>query len=56
MKQYLLNIFKQVSLVARSVKHPSLDFDSGHDLIVLGIEPQVRLSVESTEPDRGLQL
>ena len=41
--------FRWSAGVARSVKHPILDFDSGHDLTVCGFEPQVRLctAVES---------
>ena len=34
--------------VAQSVKHLLLDFSSGHDLVVRGIEPLVWLCTEST--------
>ena len=36
--------------VAHSVKHPTLDFDSGHDLTVREIEPGIRLLVDNAEP------
>ena len=38
--------------MAQSVKHPSLDFGSGHDLRVLGLSPasDFLLSVESASP------
>ena len=36
--------------VARSVKHPTLDFGSGNDLMVREIEPWVRLCTDSMEP------
>ena len=36
--------------MAQQVKHPTLGFDSGHDLMVHGIEPCVRLCADSTEP------
>ena len=35
---------------AQSVKHPTLDFGSGHDLRVNGIDPCVRLCTDSMEP------
>ena len=35
---------------AQSVKHPTLDFSSGHDLAVQEIEPQVRLHADKAEP------
>ena len=31
-------------------KHPTLDFDSGHDLTVRGIEPHIGLWADSVEP------
>ena len=37
-------------LVAQSVKHLTLDFGSGHDLIVCGLEPHPGLCAESVEP------
>ena len=38
--------------VAQLVKHPTLDFNSGHDLRVLGLSPVSgsRLSMESSGP------
>ena len=36
--------------VAQSVKHLTLDVDSGHDLEVRGFEPQVGLCADSVEP------
>ena len=36
--------------MAQSGEHPTLDFGSGHDLTVRGIEPHVRLCGDSTEP------
>ena len=36
--------------VAQSVKCPTLDFGSGHDLMVDGIEPRIGLSADSVEP------
>ena len=36
--------------VAQWVKHPTLDFSSGHDLVVHGIEPNIRLCLESIQP------
>ena len=38
------------SWVAQSVKHPTLDFASGHDLTVRGFKPWVGLCDDSTEP------
>ena len=35
---------------AQSVKRPTPDFGSGHDLTVRGIEPRVRLCADSVEP------
>ena len=35
--------------MAQSVKHLTLDFGSGHDLMVRGIEPHVRLCTDSME-------
>ena len=35
---------------AQSVKCPTLDFSSGHDLVVLGIELRVGLCTNSMEP------
>ena len=36
--------------VAQSVKHLTLGFGSGHDLMVCGFEPRVGLCVDSSEP------
>ena len=34
----------------QSIKHPTLDFGSGHDLKVLEMEPLVRLCSDFAEP------
>ena len=36
--------------MAQSVKHPTLDFGSGHDLLICGFKPRIRFSVASSEP------
>ena len=36
--------------MAQSAKHPTLDFSSGHDLTVCGMEPCNRLCADSGEP------
>ena len=36
--------------MAQSVKHPTLDFSSGHDLTVPEFEPHVGLHADSAEP------
>ena len=36
--------------MAQSVKHLTLDFDSGHDLTVRGFEPHIGLCADSAEP------
>lgn len=36
--------------VAQSVKHPTLDFSSGHDFVVHEIKPSIGLCFDSTEP------
>ena len=36
--------------VVHSVKRPTLDFGSGHDLTVREFEPHVRLCTDSEEP------
>ena len=36
--------------VAQSVKHPSLDFSSGHDLTVCEIKSLIRLCAKNGEP------
>ena len=35
--------------MAQSVKHPTLDFGSGHDLMVLEFKPCIGLCADSTE-------
>ena len=41
---------KRGAWVAQPVKHPTLDFGSGHDLRVRGFEPSVGLCADSVEP------
>ena len=36
--------------VAQSVKHLTLDFGSGHDLVVHEFEPLIRLCADGEEP------
>ena len=36
--------------MAQTVKHPALDFGSGHDLTVCEFEPHVGLCADSVEP------
>ena len=36
--------------VAQWVKRPTVNFGSGHDLMVCEMEPHVRLCADSTEP------
>ena len=36
--------------VAQSTKHPTLDFRSGHDLMICEIEASVVLSADNVEP------
>ena len=38
--------------MGQSVKRPTLDLGSGHDLAVREFEPRVGLRVDSTEPAR----
>ena len=38
------------SWLAQWVKRPTLDFDSGHDLMVCGIEPHMGLHADSSGP------
>ena len=42
--------------MTQSVKHPTLDFGSGHDLTVCGIEPRIGLCTDSVEPAWNLSL
>ena len=39
--------------VVQLVKHPALDFGSGHDLSVHEIEPHSGLCIDGAEPARG---
>ena len=41
--------------MAWSVKCLTPDFSSGHDLMVHGFEPHVRLGTDSREPNVGLE-
>ena len=36
--------------VVQSVKHPTIDFSSGHDLTVFEIEPCIKLCADNVEP------
>ena len=36
--------------VVQSVEHPALGFSPGHDLMVCGLEPHIRLCIDSAEP------
>ena len=36
--------------MAQVVKHPTLDFGSGHDLAVCGFKPQIGLCADSEDP------
>ena len=36
--------------VAQSVKHPTLGFGLGHDLMVCEFDPHMRLHADSAEP------
>ena len=42
--------FQGGAWVAQSVKHPTLDFDSGHDLTVREFKLHVRLHTDGAEP------
>ena len=44
------------TLEAQSVKRPTLDFSSGHDVTVLGIESPIGLHADSAEPAWGFSL
>ena len=49
--RFLLNISNRGDTsVAQLVKHLSLDFGSGHDLVVGELEPHIALSTNSLEP------
>ena len=43
------SVFRGAS-VTQSVKHPTLDFGSGHDFMVHGIESCVGLCIDNVEP------
>ena len=45
-----LEVGKGGAWVALLVKHPSVDFSSGHDLMAHEIDPGVRLFTDSAEP------
>ena len=47
---HLLQMMKQGAWVAQLVKHPILDFSSGHGLTVGGTEPHVSLHADSSMP------
>ena len=40
--------------MAQSVKHPTLDFDAGHDLMVPKIEPSVGLYADTVQSLLGI--
>ena len=42
--------------VAHSIKHPTLDFGSGHDLMVHAMELHIKLSTVSGESELGFSL
>ena len=52
--QGLVNLVKNTSSegvwVDQSIEHPALDFGSGHDLTVHGMEPRVGLCTDSMQP------
>ena len=52
--KHITKVFKKClyrgAWVAQSVKRPTLDFGSGHDLRVHGIEPRVELCDDSAQP------
>ena len=47
---YILNNKAQGCLGGSLVKHPALDFSSGHDLTVHGIKPRIGLCTDTEEP------
>ena len=49
-EEMLQNETLRATWVAQSVKCLTLDFGLGHDLMVCGIEPHVRLRPDNTEP------
>ena len=50
LKDLAQGMFLWDARVGQSVKHATLDFGSGHDLTVCGIEPRVVLCANSEEP------
>ena len=47
---WIKNLKGKGSWVAQLVEWPTLDFSSGHDLTVCGIESCVRLYIDNAEP------
>ena len=47
---YVLNILFRGSWVAQFIKHLTLDFGSGHDLLGCETQPHIRLCADSVEP------
>ena len=47
-REHLLNFSRDI-WVAQSVKHPTLDFSSGHDLTVCELELRIGLCADSVE-------
>ena len=47
---YFKNRADRGAWVVQSVKFPTLDFSSDHDLRVRGFEPNIRLCTDSVEP------
>ena len=50
LNQRILRIMIQGAWMAQSVERQTLNFGSGHDLTVHGIEPSVGLQIDSAEP------
>ena len=48
--KFLKKVVSVGAWVAQSAKHPTLDFSSGHDLMVHESEPRNGLHADSTEP------
>ena len=49
-RKHRLRQWFQGAWVAQSVRHPILDFSSGHDPMVCEIEPLIRVCIDSVEP------
>ena len=47
---YLTNSLNGGGWVAQSVKHPTVDFGPGHDLMTCEFEPRIGLCTDSVEP------